>query len=82
MNKVDEGINRFNKALNAYINIESDSDLTKNKITYAEYKAMGILLDALRFDGEAETMNEGVKNFFERHGMATERKGIGWKITR
>jgi hypothetical protein len=70
--------------LQAYKDIDSDGGLTKNKITYAEYQAMGYILDSLRFDGVANVLQEGIKNFFERHGMRVEPdiNGIGWTITR
>jgi hypothetical protein len=74
---------RFNNALQAYFDIDSDSGLEKNKITYAEYQAMGLILDCLRFDGKVNVIQEGIKNFFELYGMTIEQdaNGIGWTIT-
>jgi hypothetical protein len=70
--------------LQIYTDIDSDSGLERNNITYAEYQAMGFILDCLRFDGKANVLQEGIKNFFERHGMNTEedKNGIGWTIYR
>ena len=79
-----EECNHFNEALQAYNDIDNNIRLEKYKITYAEYQALGFILDSLRFDGVANVIQEGIKLFFERFGMKIERdkNGIGWMVTR
>ena len=73
---------RYNNALQAYTEIAASSDLEENNITYAEYGEMGFILDGLYYDGKAQTVHTGIKNFFERFGMKTEanKEGTGWMI--
>lgn len=58
-----------------------NGNLSKHKLTQAEANIAFSTMVLIRSGGSAETIVEGVKNFFERYGFSIKSKGIGWTIS-
>lgn len=71
-NHTQETIELFNKVLNDYNNIQSDSDLEKRNISYSDYQSLGFLVDCLRYSGETSTHTESIRVYFKNLGCVIE----------
>lgn len=73
--------NLFNKVIGDYQDIDSDKHLRNRHLSLSDYRALGFLLDSLRFYGEAKTIIESIANYFGRLGCKVAYKGIAYTIT-
>lgn len=82
MNK-SKKIKTFTAAYSKYIDIQDDRDLRKNHITLCEYHVIFDILKELSdiTEKKAETISEGVANWFKRNGFAVAERGVGFSIS-
>ena len=80
-------IQAIKKCIEAFNRIETAQDLKRGKITQAEHFEIGCTIsEAVQAYNEqrsykGETINQGVSNWFMRHGAKVEPRGIGWHIS-
>ena len=65
--------NLFNKILNDYNKIQSDSELEERGLLYVDYNELGFLIDCLRYEGETVTQTENITKYFKNLGCVIKR---------
>ena len=68
----EETVKLFNKVINDYKEIQSDSELEKRNISYSDYESLGFLMDSLRYNGKTSTHTESIKDYFKNLGCVIE----------
>ena len=59
--------------------IETAADLKKRGLTPADYAALREVLKDLLYNGQAEYIQESIKNYLQRYNVETEQTAIGYK---
>lgn len=65
----------FNKVLEDYHKIQSDSDLEKRNISYSDYQSLGLLIDCLRYNGRI-SVDSSIKSYFQNLGCIIEKNNL------
>ena len=59
--------------------IETAADLKKRGLTPADYAALREVLKDLLYNGEADYLQENIKNYLQRYNIKTEKTASGYK---
>lgn len=63
---------RLSNILQDYWDIESDSDLEKNQISYSDYQSMGLQLADLLYTGQTRVTQKSLAEWYGRHCMKVD----------
>ena len=70
---------RKNKAVKAFLAIQSEKDLKRAKLTLAEYRELGKDLQEFILTGQTRTIFKAVAVWLEKHGFIVEVEEVGWR---
>jgi hypothetical protein len=70
----EETAKLFNKILDDYNKIQSDSTLEERGLLYSDYIELGILIDRLRYDGKTVTQTENITKYFKNLGCVIKKE--------
>jgi hypothetical protein len=59
--------------------IDTAADLKKRGLTPADYAALREVLKDLLYNGEADYLQENIKNYLQRYIIKTEKTASGYK---
>lgn len=79
-----EKMHRVTRAFSALNEIETVSDLNRERLTLTEYHAISENIRAFgscRPDAKTETIYSGIADFFSRYGFTVKYSGVSYTIS-